>query len=101
VFFFLSEYSSIVLFSALSSALFFGGYSLFIVQNYSLIGGLVLGLKTCFICALFVGARALLPRYRYTDLISLCWLGLLPLVISITLILPSLFSIDYMIEGLI
>ena len=53
-------------------------------------GAFVLGLKTCFIASLFVGARALLARYKYSDLINLCWLGLLPLVIALTLFFPHI-----------
>ena len=58
-------------------------------------GALVLGLKASFIAALFVGARALLPRYKYSDLINLCWLGLLPLIFSLTLMFPALLSQDF------
>jgi NADH-ubiquinone oxidoreductase chain 1 len=57
VFFFLSEYSSIVLFSTLTSILFLGGYNMpeiFANNTYLSIQSLVLALKTCLICFVFV-----------------------------------------------
>jgi NADH-ubiquinone oxidoreductase chain 1 len=57
VFFFLAEYSSIVLFSCITAILFFGGYNLpEIIVNGSFINlqSIILGLKTCIFCLLFV-----------------------------------------------
>jgi NADH-ubiquinone oxidoreductase chain 1 len=57
VFFFLAEYSSIVLFSCITAILFLGGYNLpEIFENNSLINlqSIILGLKTCFFCFVFV-----------------------------------------------
>ena len=68
VFFFLGEYTSIVLMSTLTSILFFGGYNmpeLFINDSVINLQRLVLGLKTCFFCFAFVWMRATLPRMRY------------------------------------
>jgi NADH-ubiquinone oxidoreductase chain 1 len=102
VFFFLSEYSSIVLFSALTSILFLGGYNLpsfffslpypfdQISNNIIMIPGLILGIKTCLICFIFVWFRATLPRLRYDQLIELCWLYLLPLVVSLIITIPCI-----------
>ena len=162
MFFFLSEYSSIVLFSSLILVLFLGVYNLpslnltnlnlllsetgniitqivefsrsaleilpgfeniiiyfnkyDIQSTYSIIqesitspfsliflinGSIILGLKTCFIASLFVGARALLARYKYSDLINLCWLGLLPLVIALTLFYPAILIQDFLIYKLL
>ena len=93
VFFFLAEYTSIVLFSCLTAILFFGGYNmpeLFINESYINIQSIILGLKTCLFCFLFVLTRATLPRYRYDQLIDLCWKGLLPLAIAFIILVPSI-----------
>ena len=68
VFFFLGEYSSIVLFSCITAILFLGGYNspeLFINESILNIQSIILGLKTCLFCFLFVLVRATLPRLRY------------------------------------
>jgi NADH-ubiquinone oxidoreductase chain 1 len=57
VFFFLAEYSSIVLFSCITSILFLGGYhipELFINDSLINLQSIFLGLKTCLFCFLFV-----------------------------------------------
>lgn len=59
VFFFLGEYSSIILFSCITSILFLGGYNmpeLFVGLNDSILNiqSIILGLKTCLFCFLFV-----------------------------------------------
>ena len=57
VFYFLAEYSSIVLFSAVTSILFLGGYNfpeLFINNTFLNIQSIILGLKTCLICFTFI-----------------------------------------------
>ena len=98
VFFFLAEYSSIVLFSSITAILFLGGTNMpNILENHSYINiqSIVLGLKTCLFCFAFVWFRATLPRLRYDQLIDLCWLYLLPVVISLVLLLPCiLISFD-------
>ena len=104
VFFFLSEYSSIVLFSCLTAILFLGGYNLpycasfiFEMLSYSTVNdfiinipSIVLGIKTCIFCFFFVWFRATLPRLRYDQLMELCWLYVLPFAVSFILLSPSL-----------
>lgn len=100
VFFFLSEYSSIVLMSTLTSILFFGGYNFIeIFENNSILNlqSIILGLKTCLFCFLFVWFRATLPRLRYDQLMLFCWTGMLPIAIAFTILIPSvLIAFDYM-----
>ena len=93
VFFFLGEYSSIVLFSSITAIFFLGGYNLpELVENNSIINleSIFLGLKTCLFCFLFVLVRATLPRLRYDQLISFCWLNLLPVAVAFIILVPSI-----------
>jgi len=93
VFFFLGEYCSIVLMSTLTAILFFGGYNmpeLFINDTFVNLQSIVLGLKTCAFCFLFVWFRATLPRMRYDGLMVFCWTGMLPIAIAFVVLVPSL-----------
>jgi NADH-ubiquinone oxidoreductase chain 1 len=57
VFFFLGEYSSIILFSSITSILFLGGYNapeLFINDTVINLQSIILGFKTSFICFIFI-----------------------------------------------
>ena len=93
VFFFLGEYSSIVLFSCITAILFLGGYNLpeiFINDSFLNIQAIILGLKTCIFCFFFVWFRATLPRLRYDQLIDLCWLNLLPVAVAFIILVPSI-----------
>nr|UEV87014.1 NADH dehydrogenase subunit 1 [Grifola frondosa] len=93
VFFFLSEYSSIILFSCITSILFLGGYNapeLFVNDTFINLQSIVLGVKTCLICFVFVWVRATLPRLRYDQLIEFCWLNLLPIAVALIILVPSI-----------
>ena len=93
VFFFLGEYSSIVLFSCITAILFLGGYNfpeIFVNDSFFNIQAIILGLKTCLFCFLFVLVRATLPRLRYDQLIDLCWLYLLPVCVALIILVPSI-----------
>jgi len=75
IFFFLGEYSSIVLFSCITAILFLGGYNapeLFENCTPLALSAVNLGLKSCIFCFLFVLVRATLPRLRFDQLIALC-----------------------------
>lgn len=73
-FFFLGEYLSMILFSALQAALFFGG-SLFMYFD----NALIFGIKISILLFIQIWLRAAFPRYRYDQLMRLGWLSLLPL----------------------
>lgn len=93
VFFFLGEYSSIVLFSCITAILFLGGYNMpeiFVNDSFINLQGIILGLKTCIFCFFFVWFRATLPRLRYDQLLDLCWLYLLPVCVALIILVPSI-----------
>jgi len=93
IFFFLAEYTSIVLFSCITSILFLGGFhmpELFINDSLINLQSIILGLKTCLFCFMFVWFRATLPRMRYDALIELCWLNLLPVCVAFIILIPSI-----------
>jgi NADH-ubiquinone oxidoreductase chain 1 len=121
VFFFLAEYASIVLICILSSILFIGGYlydylpfSLFDLVQFidfdyylehindepltsdpileGLIYGLVLGIKSCVLIFVFIWARASFPRIRFDQLMSFCWIVLLPIVIGFIVLVPCILT---------
>nr|YP_009154291.1 NADH dehydrogenase subunit 1 [Pseudogymnoascus pannorum]AKM70301.1 NADH dehydrogenase subunit 1 [Pseudogymnoascus pannorum] len=129
VFFFLAEYSSIVLICILTSVLFLGGY-LYDILPFSIFGlfqfidfdyyieetlhykvlgpeyyynslteglyyGLSLGLKSCMMTFVFIWARASFPRIRFDQLMTFCWVILLPIVIAFVVLVPCiLYSFD-------
>jgi NADH-ubiquinone oxidoreductase chain 1 len=116
VFFFLAEYSSIVLICIFTSILFLGGYLTFFSLDYltnifyyfniessvetnlniytvliqSLSYGLSLGLKTSFLVFVFIWVRASFPRIRFDQLMSYCWTILLPIIIGFIILIPCI-----------
>jgi len=93
VFFFLGEYTSIVLFSTISAIFFLGGYNMpeiFVNESIINLQAIILGLKTCAFCFLFVWFRATLPRLKYDQLIEFCWLGLLPVAVGFIVLVPCI-----------
>nr|YP_009486094.1 NADH dehydrogenase subunit 1 [Cantharellus lutescens]AWA82219.1 NADH dehydrogenase subunit 1 [Cantharellus lutescens] len=93
VFFFLGEYCSIVIMSALSAILFMGGWlmpELFVNDTVINLQSIILGIKTCIFCFFFVWFRATLPRLRYDQLMLFMWTALLPIAIALTALVPSI-----------
>lgn len=82
-FFFLAEYSNIILMSSIIVILFFGGW---ICPIECLNGALCFSIKLLFIMFFFVWVRATLPRYRYDQLMYIGWKVILPLSLSLTLL---------------
>ena len=63
---------------------------LFVNDTFINLQSIILGFKTILICLLFVLFRATLPRLRYDQLISLCWLNLLPVAVAFIILVPSI-----------
>jgi len=82
--FFLGEYANMLLMSSLTTILFLGGWLPIFPFNFFNIfpGSFWFSLKVCFFVILFVITRAILPRYRYDQLMRLGWKVFLPLTIS-------------------
>ena len=56
---------------------------------------LCLAIKSCIMIFVFIWARASFPRIRFDQLMSFCWIILLPIVIAFIIFLPCLiYSLD-------
>ena len=79
--FFLGEYSNMLLMGSLSVILFLGGW--LAPFNLSFLpGSFWFSLKLILFVIFFIVARAILPRYRYDQLMRLGWKVFLPFTIS-------------------
>lgn len=87
-FFFLGEYANIILMSLLSSSLFLGGWFFFSFKS-----SFFLIIKTILISFIFIILRAILPRYRFDQLMSLGWTVILPL--SLIFLIINIIIIKY------
>jgi NADH-quinone oxidoreductase subunit H len=78
--FFLGEYANMILLSAMTTILFFGGWlPPFAIAPFTWIPGIVwFVLKICFFLFVFLWVRATVPRYRYDQLMRLGWKVFLP-----------------------
>lgn len=86
----LAEYSNILMMCTLNSILFFGGwYAPLSILNF-VPGSFWLGLKIATFAVIFVYARAILPRYRYDQLMRLGWKVLLPITFGYLLLTMSI-----------
>ena len=79
--FFLGEYANIVLMSAMTTILFFGGWLPPLnIGLFNFIPGFVwFGIKISFFVFLFLWIRATFPRFRYDQLMRIGWKIFLPL----------------------
>jgi NADH-quinone oxidoreductase subunit H len=79
--FFLAEYASMILLSAMTVILFLGGWlPPFDIAPFNYIPGIIwFFLKITFILFLFLWVRGTFPRYRYDQLMRLGWKVFLPL----------------------
>jgi NADH-quinone oxidoreductase subunit H len=77
--FFFAEYVNIMLLSAMMTILFLGGWHAPIDVGFQILPGVFwFFLKTAFIFFLFAMVKAIVPRYRYDQLMRLGWKVFLP-----------------------
>jgi len=90
----LGEYSNMLLMSSLNINLFLGGWLAPCRYLNFLPGSFLFGVKICLFVILFVWIRAVLPRYRYDQLMGLGWKIFLPISLTYFLIV-SAFLISF------
>lgn len=81
--FFLAEYANILLASIVGSVFFLGGYHSGIapLDQFVLLGPIVLLTKAALIVVFVILLRWTLPRFRVDRLMTMCWKGLLPIAV--------------------
>ena len=87
-FFFLAEYGNIILMNAFFSLLFLGGWLMPFYNDLSyhaLLEIFCFTLKIIITCCVFIWIRSILPRYRYDQLMYICWKKFLPFAFSYTI----------------
>jgi NADH-quinone oxidoreductase subunit H len=88
-FYFIAEYGNLILWSHLTSILFFGGWNNILLPFFPPLFSFIL--KSFSILVFFIWIRATLPRYRFDQLLYIAWRFYLPVVLA----LIFLFSISY------
>lgn len=83
--FFLAEYSNMIVLSAVGTMYFFGGWHGPFSYEVNFI------LKILCFMVMFVVVRAVLPRYRYDQLMAIGWRSLLPLAMALFLFFSTFF----------
>lgn len=90
VLFFLSEYANMLLMSSLATILFLGGWLSPVFFLDVLPSSFWFSIKILFFIFLFIGARGILPRYRYDQLMTIGWKVFLPFTLSWFLLTVSI-----------
>jgi len=93
--FMLGEYVAVVLMCALGTVLFLGGWlPLFPVPPFTWIPGVLwFVLKACFLFFLIAMVKAMVPRYRYDQLMRLGWKVFLPLSLAMVVIVAVVLQL--------
>ena len=93
--FMLGEYVAIVLLAALGTVLFLGGWlPPFPVAPFTWIPGVLwFVLKICFLFFLVSMVKAIVPRYRYDQLMRLGWKVFLPLSLAAVVIVAAILQL--------
>ena len=101
VLFFLAEYASMILMSAMTVILFLGGWlPPFDIFPFNVIPGIIwFTAKIIFVLFLFIWVRGTFPRYRYDQLMRLGWKIFLPLSLFWVVVTASFLTIFDMVPG--
>jgi len=93
--FMLGEYVAVVLMCGLGTILFLGGWlPPFPVPPFTWIPGVIwFTLKVCFLFFLFAMVKAMVPRYRYDQLMRLGWKVFLPLSLAMVVIVATVLQL--------
>jgi NADH-quinone oxidoreductase subunit H len=93
--FMLGEYVAVVLMCGLGTVLFLGGWlPPFPVPPFTWIPGVIwFTLKACFLFFLFAMVKAMVPRYRYDQLMRLGWKVFLPLSLAMVVIVAAVLQL--------
>jgi len=93
--FMLGEYVAVVLMCGLGTILFLGGWlPPFPVPPFTWIPGVIwFTLKVCFLFFLFAMVKAMVPRYRYDQLMRLGWKVCLPLSLAMVVIVAAVLQL--------
>jgi NADH-quinone oxidoreductase subunit H len=93
--FMLGEYVAVVLMCGLGTVLFLGGWlPLFPVPPFTWIPGVLwFVLKVCFLFFLIAMVKAMVPRYRYDQLMRLGWKVFLPLSLAMVVIVAAILQL--------
>jgi NADH-quinone oxidoreductase subunit H len=91
--FFLAEYSNMILMATLWTIIFLGGwlnpiYTIFKIKSFLILSNLLF-LKVLFLLFFFVLIRAILPRYRFDQLMWVGWQAMFPILISFFIFLTG------------
>jgi NADH-quinone oxidoreductase subunit H len=81
----MAEYVNVMVASAITTTLYFGGWSLPGFHPHGILGAvlslLIFAAKTAFFVCIFIWVRWTLPRFRYDQLMRIGWKVLLPLAL--------------------
>ena len=93
--FFLGEYVAIVLMCALATILFLGGWlPPLAIPPFTWVPGIIwFVLKVCFVFFMFAMVKAMVPRYRYDQLMRLGWKVFLPISLAMVIIVAFVLQI--------
>jgi len=91
-FFFIAEYTNLIIWSHVTSILFLGGWN-YLILPYFIPPFLSFILKSFFVLIFFIWIRATLPRYRFDQLLQLAWRFYLPFVLALVFITIILYRV--------
>ncbi|MBS1169569.1 MAG: nuoH [Burkholderiaceae bacterium] len=99
--FFMAEYGNMILFSAMASVMFLGGWAAPV--DWAIIswvpGWIWLGAKTFMVVSTFIWVRATFPRYRYDQMMRLGWKVFIPLTLAYLVLVAAWMQTPWNIWG--